>query len=106
MDIQLDGTIDRFKASFVVRGFDQIKGKDYKHTFLPIAKLPTVRVPMALAAAKGWLLHQLNINNSFLDGYLDEEIYILPPKGYIKCPPGKACKLKRSLSGLKQASKQ
>lgn len=101
-----DGTIDKFKVCFVARGFDQVKGKDYKHTFSPVAKLPTVRVLMALAATKGWPLHQLDINNAFLHGYIDEEVYILPPEGYANCPPSKVCKLKRSLYGLKQASRQ
>jgi len=100
-----NGTIDRFKARFVVRGFDQIKGKDYKHTFSPVAKLLTVRVLMALATAKIWPLYQLDINNAFFHGYLDEEVYIVPPQGYTKCPPRKVCRLKRSLYGLEQASR-
>lgn len=101
-----DGTIDRFKAWFVVRGFDQIKGTDYKHTFSPVAKLPIVKVLMVLAAAKRWPLYQLDINNAFLHCYLDEEVNIVPPQGYTKCPPRKVCRLKRSLYGLKQASRQ
>jgi len=51
-------------------------------------------------------LHQLDINNAFLHRYIDEEVYILPPEGYANCPPGKVCKLKRSLYGLKQTSRQ
>ena len=50
-------------------------------------------------------MHQLDINNPFLHGYIDE-VYILPPEGYAQCPPGKVCKLKRSLYGLKRASWQ
>jgi len=100
-----DGTIERFKARFVVRGFNQIKDKDYKHTFSPVTKLPTVRVLIALATTKGWPLHQLDIHNAFLHGNLDEELYITPPEGYRKAQ-GKVCKLNKSLYGLKQASRQ
>lgn len=100
-----DGTIDKYKARFVVRGFTQVKDKDYKHTFSPVAKLPTVRVLIALAAINHWPLQQLDVNNAFLHGHLDEEVYILPPKGYV-VPRGKVCRLKKSLYGLKQASRQ
>ena len=100
-----DGTIERYKARFVVRGFHQVKDKDYKHTFSPVAKLSTVRILVALATQKKWPLHQLDINNAFLHGFLDEEVYIMPPEGYSQAA-GKGCKLKRSLYGLKQASRQ
>ena len=100
-----DGSIERFKARFIVRGFNQIKDKDFKRTFSLIAKLPTVRVRIALATTKGWPIHQLDINNAFLHGTLDEEVYIIPPEGYEKAK-GKVCKLNKSLYGLKQASRQ
>lgn len=85
-----DGTIDKCKARFMVRGFTQVKDKDYKHTFSPTAKLPTVRVLIAPATINKWNLRQFDVNNAFLHGHLEEEVYILPPKGY-SVPPGKVC---------------
>ncbi|GJW70280.1 retrovirus-related pol polyprotein from transposon RE1 [Tanacetum coccineum] len=101
-----DATIERLKARLVVRGFNQKEGQDYKHTFSPVAKLAIVRVLIALATAKEWDLHQLDINNAFLHDYIDEEIYMVPPEAYTKAAPNQVCKLTRSLYGLKQASRQ
>ena len=106
MKYRPDGSIERYKARLVIRGFQQIKDKDYKHTFSPVAKLTVVRILIALGTAKGWPLHQLDINNAFLHGFRDEEVYMYPPEGYDKAKPGQVCKMERSLYGLKQASRQ
>lgn len=100
-----NGEVDRCKARVVARGDKQISGKDYKHTFSPVAKLTTVRIVMALAAAKNWDIQQLDINNAFLHGYLEEEVYMTPHAGYKKAKSGQVCKLKRFIYGLKQASR-
>jgi len=97
----LDGSVERYKARLVIRGFEQVKDKDYKHTFSPVAKLTTVRIFITLATARQLSLHQLDINNAFLHGFLNEEVYMLPPEGYDKAEPGQVSKLKRSLYGLK-----
>nr|GEY45554.1 hypothetical protein [Tanacetum cinerariifolium] len=82
------GIIERLKARLVVRGFNQKEGLNYKHTFSPVAKLSTIRVLIAIATAKEWPLHQVDINNAFLRGFNDKEIYMLPLEGYTKAKPG------------------
>ncbi|KAK4389632.1 Retrovirus-related Pol polyprotein from transposon RE2 [Sesamum angolense] len=72
----------------------------------PVAKIVTVRLFIAIASAYCWPLLQLDVNNAFLHGHLDEEVYMVPPEGYDKAHGGLVCRLKRSLYGLKQASRQ
>ncbi|GAA0140934.1 transmembrane signal receptor [Lithospermum erythrorhizon] len=101
-----NGEVDKYKARLVAKGYNQIEGIDYFDSFSPVAKTDTVTLVLALVAAKSWSLHYLDINNSFLHGYLDEEIYMKPPEGYVMAAPGQFCRLKGSLYGLKQASRQ
>lgn len=65
-----------------------------------------VRIFFSVVASKNWPLHQIDINNAFLHGFLNEEIYMYPLEGYSKAREGQVCKLRRSLYGLKQASRQ
>ncbi|KAJ0546766.1 putative RNA-directed DNA polymerase [Helianthus annuus] len=99
-----DGTVDRFKARLVARGFSQEYGLDYEDTFSPVAKITTVRVLLALAACKGWKLWQMDVSNAFLYGELDHVIHMVQPMGFESLEhPEYVCKLKKAIYGLKQS---
>lgn len=95
---------DRYKARLVARGFSQKKGFDYTETYSPVAKLDTLRAVLAIANRERMHLHQMDVKTAFLNGQLNEEIYMAQPDGFEQ-GKGLVCRLNRSLYGLKQASR-
>lgn len=115
-----DGSIDKYKARLVILGYKQTYGIDYMETFAPVAKMATVRALLAVAAMKEWHVHQLDVSNAFLNGDLEETVYMLMPQGYtgygsrieqsqMMTRGGNTrmvCRLKKALYGLRQAPRQ
>jgi hypothetical protein len=98
------GEVVRNKSRLVAQGFSQKEGIDYEETFAPIARLEAIRILLAFSVAKGFKLHQMDVKSAFLNGVLDEEVYVRQPPGF-ECEkyPHRVYKLRKMLYGLKQA---
>ena len=109
MDLQeeedADGNVTIYKARLVAKGFLQVQGVDYDETLSPVAMLKSVRIMLAIAAFYDYEIWQMDVKNAFLNGFLQEELYMMQQEGFIS-PKGanKVCKLQRSIYGLVQAS--
>jgi len=99
--------IVRYKARWVARGFEQIQGQDFSETFASVVKGVTYRIGFALATQFGMHCHLMDVKTAFLNGVLDEEVYLSPPEGFESSfPPRAVLKLVKSLYGLKQSPRQ
>ena len=95
-----------FHARVVAKGFTQILDIDYDETFSPVACFESIRLLLVLAMLEDWEIHQMDVKSAFLNGVLEEEIYMEQPQGFIAAgQENKVCRLKKAIYGLKQASR-
>jgi len=100
----VDGSVEKHKAIFVACGFSQVKVIDYDETFSPIARYSSIRSILALSEQKGWKIHQMDVKTNFLNGMIEEEVYIEQPEGFDTFDhEPHVCPLKRAFYGLTQA---
>jgi hypothetical protein len=100
-----DGSVARYKARYVARGYAQVEGVDFFETYVPVVRAETVRLLLSLAAAKNWDMRQFDVKTAFLYGPLEEEVYLEQPEGF-NDGTGRVCKLQKGLYGLKQSPRQ
>jgi hypothetical protein len=99
-----DGSIEKHKARFVARGFSQKEGIDYEETFAPVARYTSIITIIALATKMKWKLHQMDVKTTFLNGVIEEKVYIEQPQGFeFEDKKTHLSRLKKALYGLKQA---
>ena len=99
-----NGKPERKKTRLVARGYTQVYGEDYLDTFAPVAKLHTIRILLSLAVNLEWNLWQMDVNNAFLQGELEDKVYMRPPPGMEDMvKPGNVLRLKKAIYGLKQS---
>ncbi|CAI7869928.1 unnamed protein product [Closterium sp. NIES-53] len=96
------GELTRYKSRLVAKGFQQTKGKDFDDISAPVGKGTTIRVMLGTVANRGWRIKQVDITTAFLNGIILEELYMLQPEG-LDDGNGRVCRLKKAISGLKQA---
>lgn len=102
-----DGSIDKYKARLVARGFSQRFGIDYNQTYSPTIRPESLRLLFSLCVEKGYHVHQVDVSTAYLNGDLAEEIYMEQPAGYVdEDHPDYVCRLNKSLYGLKQSGRQ
>jgi len=100
------GTVTRNKARLVAQGYTQIKGLDFDETFASVARLESIRLLLGVSCILKFKLFQMDVKSAFLNGYLNEEVYVEQPKGFVDPSfPNHVYRLKKALYGLKQATR-
>ncbi|GKA07037.1 retrovirus-related pol polyprotein from transposon TNT 1-94 [Tanacetum coccineum] len=101
-----NGVVTRNKARLVAQGYNQQEGIDYDETYAPVARLESIRILLAYACALDFKLYQMDVKSAFLNGFINEEVYVAQPPGFIDfAKPNYVFRLKKALYGLKQAPK-
>ncbi|GJT07156.1 retrovirus-related pol polyprotein from transposon TNT 1-94, partial [Tanacetum coccineum] len=101
-----NGIVSRNKARLVAQGYNQQEGIDYDETYALVARLESIRIILAIACANDFKLYQIDVKSAFLNGFINEEVYVAQPPGFIDFEkPNYVYKLKKALYGLKQAPK-
>ncbi|GJW15409.1 retrotransposon protein, putative, ty1-copia subclass [Tanacetum coccineum] len=103
----MDGAVHTYKARLIAKGFTQTPWIDYEKTFSPVVDIRAIMILIAIAAFYDYEIWQMDVKTAFLNGYLSKEVYMEQPEGFVNSKfPNRVCKLKRSIYGLKQASRQ
>jgi hypothetical protein len=104
--IDTDGNVTVYKARLVAKGFQHIQGVDYDETFSPVVMLKSIRILLAIAGYFTYEIWQMDVNTTFLNGNIEEELYMVQPEGFVDPKDAnKVCKFQRSIDGLNQASR-
>ena len=100
------GNANKFKARLVAQGFNQKYGTDYDEVFAPVAKITTLRTLLVVAGKTGMKVRHFDVKTAFLNGNLDEDVYMKQPEGFlVKEKEDLVCKLNKSIYGLKQSAR-
>ncbi|GJX76662.1 retrotransposon protein, putative, ty1-copia subclass [Tanacetum coccineum] len=103
----MDGAVHTFKSRLVAKGFTQTYGVDYEETFSHVEDIRAIRILIVITAFYDYEIWQMDVKTAFFNGHLSEEVYMTQPEGFVNPKyPNHVCKLKRSICGLKQASRQ
>ena len=98
-----DGTIQKHKTRLVAKGYSQKQGIDFEETFSQVAHFETIRTFLAFATQLNWYVYQFDVKSAFLNGALEEKVYVGQLKGFVSFDENKVYRLKKALYGLKQA---
>lgn len=99
-----NGSVNKHKARLVVKGYTQVWGVDFSNTFALVARLDTIRMLLSIGVQKSWKIFQMDVKSAFLNGLLQEEIYVEQPEGFsVPGHENMVYLLKKALYGLKQA---
>jgi hypothetical protein len=98
------GQVVRNKSRLVYKGYAQVEGQDFDETFAPVERLEAIIIFLSYSCHKNFKVYQMDVKSTFLNRYLEEEVYMEKPEGFsLKNNPNYVCKLKKALYGLKQA---